>query len=200
MNGTPLDLRSLPTQPTGRSAPEVWGVMGLVLIEAVVFIGAMASYFHLRLRNAAWPPTGIEYPELLLPTLNTLLLVLTAIPVWWAVRDFRRGSPSTAWTLVLGMLMLAVFAGLKVYEYSHKPWGGTAHAYASAVLLMTGLHLVHVSAVVFKTGVIYAYIRSGRVEPRRPAPLEANAVYWYFVILIWLPLYATIYLSPHVLP
>jgi cytochrome c oxidase subunit III len=196
-----LDLRALPTAPSGRSAPEIWGVAGLVTIEAIVFIGAVASYFHLRLQNPAWPPAGIEDPEVLLPTLNTVLLALTAIPAWLAVRGLRKGDTGTArWLLPVGMLMLVVFIGLKVYEYSHKPWGATSHAYGSMVMLMTGLHLAHVGAVVLKTGVVFSYIRSGRIDPGRPAPLEGNALYWYFVILIWLPLYATIYLSPHVLP
>lgn len=196
-----LDLRRLPTQPAARSAPEIFGVLGLVTIEAIVFIGAIASYFHLRLQNPAWPPAGIDDPDLLLPTLNTLLLTLTALPVWLALRAYRQRNESTArWALPLGMAMLIVFMGLKIYEYSHKPWNGTTHAYGSGVMLMTGLHLAHVAAVVLKTGVVYAYMRTDRITPRRAAPLEANAVYWYFVILIWLPLYATIYLSPHVLP
>lgn len=198
---TTVDLRHLPTQPPGKSAPEILGVAGLVAIEAVVFLGAIASYFHLKIQNPAWPPSGIEDPELLLPTLNTVLLILTAAPAWLAVRGFRRGDTGPArWALPVGMLMLVAFIAIKVYEYSHKPWGATTHAYGSAVMLMTGLHIAHVSAVVLKTAVVYTYIRGGRIEPRRMAPLEANAVYWYFVILIWLPLYTTIYLSPHLLP
>lgn len=201
MSTPALDLRQLPTQPRGKSAPEIWGVAGLVTIEGVVFLGAIASYFHLKLQNPSWPPTGIEDPELLLPTLNTVLLILTALPAWLSVRAVRQGRTGPAeWALPLGMLMLVLFMAVKVWEYTHKPWGATSHAYGSIVLLMTGLHLVHVGAVVLKTGVVYAYLRSDRVEPRRPAPLQGNALYWYFVILIWLPLYTTIYLSPHLLP
>lgn len=201
MTDSALDLRRLPTQPSGKSAPEIWGVAGLVTIEAVVFLGAIASYFHLKLQNPAWPPAGIEDPEILLPTLNTVLLILSALPAWLAVRSFRQGKVGPArWALPLGMLMLLVFMAVKIYEYSHKPWGATSHAYGSIVMFMTGLHLTHVGAVVLKTAVVYSHVRSGRVEPRRPAPLEGNALYWYFVIAIWLPLYATIYLSPHLLP
>lgn len=201
MTGRPLDLADLPTRPRGRAAPEWWGILALVVIEAIVFTGAIASYFHLKLGNPEWPPRGIGDPELLLPTINTLLLVLTALPVWYAVRAFHRGEERPARiALPVGMGMLVVFLALKTWEYAHKPWGATSHAYGSIVMLMTGLHMAHVAAVVLKTGVVHAYVRSGRVEPDRPAPLEANALYWYFVILIWLPLYATIYLSPHVLP
>lgn len=196
----PMDLRALPTQPSGTSAPEIWGVLGLVTIEGIVFIGAIASYFHLKLQNPSWPPAGIEDPEVLLPTLNTVLLALTAIPAWLSVRGLRRGDERPArWALPVGMLMLVAFMALKVYEYSHKPWGATTHAYGSVVMLMTGLHLAHVGAVVLKTAVVYTYLQTDRIEPRRASPLDANVIYWYFVILIWLPLYTTIYLSPRLL-
>lgn len=201
MNGAALDVRALPTRPRGPQAPEWWGIMLLVWIEAVVFIGAMASYIHLKLRNAEWPPPGIDTPELLLPSLNTLLLVLSALPIWLAVRAYRRGRTGPAKVgLPVGMVMLVVFLALKLWEYSHKPWAASTHAYGSIVMLMTGLHMAHVTAVLLKTGVIRGYLATGRIEPDRPAPLEANAVYWYFVVLIWLPLYTIIYLSPHVLP
>lgn len=201
MTDLALDVRTLPTRPHGATAPEWWGIMALVCIEAVVFIGAIASYFHFKVRNPAWPPPGIDAPELLLPTLNTLLLVLSAVPIGLALRSFRRGRAGPArLALPVGMGILVVFLALKLWEYTHKPWGATTHAYGSIVMLMTGLHIAHVTAVVLKTVVIHAYLRSGRIEPDRPAPLEANAVYWYFVVLVWLPLYATIYLSPRLLP
>ena len=199
--GPVLDVRTLPTRASGATAPEWWGILALVVIEGIVFTGAIVSYFHLELRNAAWPPPGIEPSDLLLPSVNTALLVATAVPVWLAVKAFHHGRIRPAvWGLPVGVAMLVAFLAIKTWEYAHKPWGATTHAYGSIVLLMTGLHMVHVTAVVLKTVVIHAYIRSGRIEPDRPAPLEANALYWYFVILVWLPLYATIYLSPHVLP
>lgn len=200
MNGEVLDLRRLPSRPKGVDAPEWWGIMALVVIEATVFTAAIASYFHLKLRNPEWPPPGIHDPELLMPTLNTLLLILSAVPAWLSVRGMRKDSERPARIgLPVGIGMLAVFLALKIYEYAGKPWGATTHAYGSMVMFMSGLHMAHVGAVIIKTSVIYTYLRTGRIEPDRPAPLEANAAYWYFVILVWLPLYATIYLSPRFL-
>jgi len=196
-----FDLRSLPTQPGGRSSPEIAGISSLIVIEAVVFIGMIASYFHLRLQNAEWPPPGVEEPELLLASLNTVLLVLTAVPAVISVRALRGGRAGPARiALPIGVAMLVAFGAIKVYEYWDKAHLALEHAYGSMILLMTGLHLVHVTAVVLKTGVVWVYLRQRRIEPRRAAPLQANALYWYFVILVWLPLYATIYLSPRVLP
>jgi cytochrome c oxidase subunit III len=201
MNGGVLDVRKLPAHPTGINAPEWWGIVGLVVIEAIVFTGAMASYFHLKVVNDAWPPAFIGKPELLLPSLNTLILLLSTVPVYLGVRHMKRGSGRTALIgMPIAMVMLVVFLGLKIYEYAGHDWGVASHAYGSAVMLMTGLHMAHVGAVILKTAVIIVYLRTGRIEPRRMVPLEANAVYYYFVAGIWVPLYATIYLAPHLLP
>jgi cytochrome c oxidase subunit III len=201
MNGGTLDVRELPAHPSGIDAPEWWGIVGLVVIEAIVFTGAMASYFHLKVVNDAWPPAIIGAPDLLLPSLNTLLLLLSTVPVWLGVRAMKRGSEHTARIgLPIAMLMLSVFLGLKIYEYAGHDWGASTHAYGSIVMLMTGLHMAHVGAVILKSGVILQYLRSGRIEPGRAVPLEANAVYYYFVAGIWVPLYATIYLAPNFLP
>jgi cytochrome c oxidase subunit III len=196
-----LDLRKLPAHPTGIDAPEWWGIVGLVVIEAIVFTGAMASYFHLKVVNDAWPPAFIGEPDLLLPTLNTFLLLLSTIPGLARRAGHEAGQrPDRPLGLPIAMGMLVVFLGLKIYEYAGHDWGVSTHAYGSIVMLMTGLHMAHVGAVVLKSGVILQYLRSGRIEPRRAVPLEANAVYYYFVAGIWVPLYATIYLAPHLLP
>lgn len=201
MNGATLDVRKLPAHPMGVDSPEWWGIVGLVVIEAIVFTGAMASYFHLKVVNEAWPPALIGEPELLLPTLNTLLLLLSTIPVWLGVRQMKRGSDRTARTgLPIAMAMLTVFLGLKIYEYAGHDWGVATHAYGSIVMLMTGLHMAHVGAVILKSAVILRYLHTGRIEPERAVPLEANAIYYYFVAGIWVPLYATIYLAPNFLP
>jgi cytochrome c oxidase subunit III len=196
-----MDLRKLPRHPMGIDSPEWWGIVGLVVIEAVVFIGGMASYFHLKTVNDAWPPAFIGQPDLLLPTVNTLILLASVIPVWLGVRHMKRGSDRAARIgLPIAMFMLLVFLGLKIYEYAGNDWGVTSHAYGSIVMLMTGLHMAHVAAVGLKSGVILQYIHSGRIDPDRAVPLEANAVYYYFVAGIWIPLFATIYLAPHLLP
>jgi cytochrome c oxidase subunit III len=201
MNGATLDLRRLPAHPTGPASPEWWGILVLVVIEGVVFTGAMASYFHLKVVNDAWPPAVIDRPELLLPTLNSLILLLSTVPIWIGVRHMKRGSDRAARVgLPIAMAMLVVFMGLKVYEYAGNDWGAATHAYGSIVMLMTGLHMAHVGVVILKSAVILQYVRTRRIEPSRAVPLEANAVYYYFVAGIWVPLYATIYLAPYLLP
>jgi cytochrome c oxidase subunit III len=201
MNGGTINVRELPVHPKGHDSPEWWGIVSLVVIEAVVFTGAMASYFHLKVVNDLWPPPIIDKPELLLPTANTMLLLLSVVPIWIGVHQMRKGSERMARIgMPIAMVMLVVFLGLKIYEYAGNPWGASTHAYGSIVMLMTGLHMAHVGAVILKSGVILQYLHAGRIEPERMEAMEANAVYYYFVAGIWIPLYATIYLAPHLLP
>jgi heme/copper-type cytochrome/quinol oxidase subunit 3 len=76
-----LDVRTLPSSPGGRMSAEWWGIAGLIVIEGMVFIALVVSYFHLGQRNPSWPPPGIEAPHVPVATLNTLLLLASAAPI-----------------------------------------------------------------------------------------------------------------------
>ncbi|HSJ64650.1 MAG TPA: cytochrome c oxidase subunit 3 [Gemmatimonadaceae bacterium] len=192
-----LDVRTLPSSPGGRMSAEWWGIAGLIVIEGMVFIALVVSYFHLGQRNPSWPPPGIEAPHVPLATLNTLLLIASAAPIWLAARTLSRGSERAAkLALASGIVLLAVFLGIKLYEYLTLPWGPRTHAYGSVVFAMSGLHMVHVFAVLVKSSVVLVYIHQRRIDPERRAALDANALYWYFVIAVWLPLYGAIYWAP----
>jgi len=197
MNGA-LDVRTLPSSPGGRKSAEWWGVAVLVVIEGMVFIALIVSYFHLKGRNPSWPPAGIEAPHIPLATANTLLLVASLLPIWLATRALRNQSErTTKIALASGIGLLAVFLGIKLYEYITLPYGPLTHAYGSVVFTMSGLHMAHVFAVLVKSSVVLTYVHQGRVDPDRRAALDSNALYWYFVVAVWLPLYGAIYWSPH---
>jgi cytochrome c oxidase subunit III len=196
-----LDLRQLPDQATGPDAPEWWGIMGLVLIEGVVFIAATGSYFHLKTVNEDWPPAIIGAPDLLLPTLATLVLLLGVVPMWLAARGMGNGSVREAkLALPAAMALTLVYLGITLYDRAGQDWGVTTHAYGSMAIFMSSLHVAHGLAVVLMSAVVLQYIHVRRIEPHRPMGLHVAAIYYYFVagtsVLAW----ATLYLSPHVLP
>lgn len=189
----------LPVGASDRSAPEWWGMAALILIEAVVFTGLIVSYFHFRTGSLDWPQGGISTPDLLLPTLNTLILIASAAPIWWGERAIKRGEArKLRMGLFAGQMLLAVFLVLKVVEYSGYDYNWTTNAYGSVVWTMTGLHVAHVGAVMLKSGAIGVLALRGYFTAERHVAITTNALYWYFVVGIWLPLYTTIYLSPRV--
>ena len=175
-----------------------WGMVGLITIETVVVSGLIAMYFYLKLYNPAWPPEDIDPPHLLLPSINTLVLLASGEPMRIADqggKHERRGQlligQATALTLAV------VFLSLKWFEYSGYDYDWTTHAYGSMVYAITIFHAGHVISVVLKGLVVFAMAVRGMFTRERRLALEVNGLYWQFVVIIWLPLFATLYVVPY---
>lgn len=69
-----LHLADLPGVLPQRPHPLWFGIVGLIAIESTVFASFLAVYFYLGMSNERWPPADVGQPQLLLPTLNVLLL------------------------------------------------------------------------------------------------------------------------------
>jgi len=183
--------------------PPFWpGMILLIVIEAVVFAALIASYFYIRAGSAEWPQQGLDRPDLLLPTLNTVILLASSIPIWWGDRGIKKGNQKQlkiGWAL--GAIIGAVFLALKIYEYGSLSYayGWERSAYTSLVWTIVGYHAVHVFALLLKTLVVGALALKNHYNEERNAAVQVNGLYWHFVVLVWLPLYATLYLSPYLL-
>lgn len=191
---------TLPSLVNGSRSVGWWGIVFLILIEVVVIASMIASYFYLRSGAPSWPAGGIEPPELLLPSINTAILLACALPVYWSTRSIRRGKRTQFLIgLAVAIALGSLFLYLKYVEYSDKGYNWSANAYASIVWTMTGFHIAHVTAVILKSLAIGAVGLEGFFDERRHVAAEGNAIYWYFVIAIWIPLFLTIYVSPRLL-
>jgi heme/copper-type cytochrome/quinol oxidase subunit 3 len=63
--------------------PGSWGMAMLILTEATLFVYLLASYVYLRHANARWPAAGLECPDLLVASINTVILLASSLPMWW---------------------------------------------------------------------------------------------------------------------
>jgi cytochrome c oxidase subunit III len=197
---TALDVRDLPTTPHGPNVPIWWGIIGLIVVEIVVFASLVSSYFYLKVHAAEWPPGGVKKPELLLPTINAFVLILSSGPMYWGEKAIREGRQKPLKFGLIGSIFLALlFLGLKVYEYRDTEYFWYSHAYGSVIWAITGFHSAHVLALVLKTIVIAVLAWRGYFTKEYHVPVEVNGFYWHFVVLIWIPLYATMYLSPYLM-
>lgn len=186
-----------PPHPMGQKAPTWWGFLLLIAIELTVFGGLIAIYYYLKLYNPEFPPASIDKPELFLPTLNTVILLASGVAMFLAGRGIRHGRQLQlkAWKSV-ALALAIVFLVIKYIEYSGYDYDWSTHAYGSIVWTMTGFHVGHVLAVVLKTFVVLAMALRNMFTPQRHLAVQVNGIYWYFVVLIWLPLYFTIYIVP----
>jgi heme/copper-type cytochrome/quinol oxidase subunit 3 len=197
---TIIPPEALPANLSDKRAPVWWGMVLMIAIEATVFGALIAGYFYLKVGSAAWPPAGITPPDLLLPSVNAGLLFLSSLPVWWADRGIREGKVGQLKLgLAIGFVMGLAFLVLKYIEYSSKEYSWSTNAYGSIVWTITGFHSAHVVVLLIKTLVVEVLAFRGYFSERRNIGVQVNGLYWHFVVLAWVPLFATIYLSPHFL-
>jgi cytochrome c oxidase subunit III len=192
-----LDVSALPPGAFGSRAVTFWGTLGIVVIESTVFALAIAAYFYLVTRTPAWPPHGLAAPDLRWGTLNTVVLLGSLIPNELARRAGEHVDLRGVRIWMVVCLAFAVgFNLIRVYEFRHLNVTWDRDAYGSIVWLLLGLHTTHIVTDFLDSSVLTALMFIGPIEEHRFVDVEENAVYWYFVVLAWLPIYGVIYWAP----
>lgn len=144
---------------------------------------------------AAWPPGNVEtFDPWHLPLMNTLILLLSGTTVTWAhhalVEGNREGLKKGLWvTVILGFL----FSCLQAYEYSHAAFSFSENIYSSAFYMATGFHGFHVIVGTIFLAVCLGRAYKGHFKPEQHFGFEAAAWYWHFVDVVWIFLFAVIY-------
>jgi len=195
-----LDVSMLAPGGFGYRSLMWWGTLGIVFIEGTVFALAIGAYFYLRSRVPTWPPDGVAPPDLRWGTLNLIILLASAVPNELAKKaaehiDLRKVR---LWLVVCVLFGLA-FNAVRAYEFARLNVLWNTDAYGSIVWMLLGLHTVHIATDVADTCVLTALMFIGPVEEKRFVDVEENAVYWYFVVATWLPIYGVIYWAPRLI-
>jgi cytochrome c oxidase subunit 3 len=150
-------------------------------------------------RFKQFPPDGVTtFDPFHLPLMNTLVLLLSGTTVTWAHHALQHGDMKGAklglWiTILLGL----AFTALQVLEYSHAGFTFDGTLYGSAFYMATGFHGAHV--VIGTIFLIVCLIRmyAGNLTPKKHLGFEFAAWYWHFVDVVWLFLFAFVYVTPY---
>jgi len=133
-----------------------------------------------------------------LPLLNTLILLLSGTTVTWAhhalINNDREGLK---WGLICTVALGALFTCVQAYEYGHAAFAFKAdnggNIYGSTFFMATGFHGFHVLVgTIFLTVCLFRAL-AGHFTPEKHFGFEAAAWYWHFVDVVWLFLFACIY-------
>jgi heme/copper-type cytochrome/quinol oxidase subunit 3 len=191
-----LDVRGLPSFGFSHSSLMWWGTAGLMAIESTVFAVAVIMYFYLRSHADAWPMSA-RPPDLAWGTINTVVLVLSAVPNHFAKRAAERlDRRGVQLWLTICLAFAFVFLVVRGFEMAALNVRWDASAYGSIVWLLMVLHTVHLVTDTWDTTVLDVLFFTGPLEGRRYVDVSENALYWYFVVLSWLPIYAVVYVAP----
>jgi len=191
------DLSELPLHGMGSASPTWWGTLAFMLIEGTGFALVIGVYLYLASLASTWP-LGAPLPSLGPGTALTLLLLVSLIPNillsrWADQGDLRKVRIGLVVMSVLGAVPLV----LRWFEFPalHVSWD--SNAYGSITWTMLGLHTTHIFTDLADTLVLAAlmFTRHGDNQ-RRFGDVQDNAMYWNFVVLTWLPIYACLYWVP----
>ena len=170
------------------------GVRLGILSEVMLFGGLFTAYFVIRAETGGWPPPGQERPELIIPALNTLLLVSSSFTMQWAVRSVGHGNLSTMRRgLLLTIVLGTVFIGIQAYEFATNGFGLSDGVFGSTFYTLTGFHGAHVLAGLGLLWIVFNRARRGLISADRHTEVEATSYYWHFVDVVWVFLFSTVY-------
>lgn len=181
-----------------------YGVILFITSEVMFFFAWFWSFFKHALYPSSvdtvggvWPPVGVEtFDAFHLPLINTLILLLSGSAATWAhhaiVHDNDRKTMAKA--LLIAVLLGAVFTVFQAYEYSHAAFGFSDSIYGANFFMATGFHGAHVLIGTVFLLVCLVRARAGDFTAERHIGFEAAAWYWHFVDVVWLFLFAAVYI------
>jgi cytochrome c oxidase subunit 3 len=203
MQGSTLDSVELNAHPTAiASAHEahpdhrLFGLLVFLAAEGMIFLGLFSAYLTFRAVYPSWPPIGTPERELLLPGINTLVLIASSFVIHKADTAIKKSNVAGLrfWFLVTAV-MGAVFLAGQIYEYNHLEFGLKTNLYASTFYVLTGFHGLHVFfGLCLILAVLWRSLKPGHYSQNHHFGVEAAELYWHFVDVVWIILFILLYL------
>jgi cytochrome c oxidase subunit 3 len=209
MSTPTLDVAELPPDTMDHRSPIWWGNLLMIVIESMMFALLIGAYFYLRGTNAQWPPPqsnraiGIfdTNPSLFWPTINLAVILVSSIPMILADRAaLRLACGSVMWGVGLTILIGLVAIGLRFApfgEFAALNFRWDDNAYGSITWIIVGLHLLHLIVGTCENGIMFAWMARHGLDQKHARDIRVTAVYWYWIVGLWILLYAIVYLGPH---
>jgi len=166
--------------------------------EAAIFCSFFAALIYARVHAKAWPPEGMPHFEILVPAVNTFILLFSSVTLHLghaAVERNRRDGviASILMTISLG----AIFLCGQAYEYGFlngSAFNIKSGIFGSTFFMLTGFHGLHVLIGLIFLNVVYGAVLRGRITPQQHFPFKAASWYWHFVDAVWIFVFSIVYL------
>lgn len=191
---------------TGDHTPVVqiglrYGVVLFIVSEIMFFAAWFWSFFKHALYpmpaiDNSWPPPGVEtFDPWHLPLINTLILLCSGCAATWAHHAIahENNREHLKYGLWLAVLLGVLFTAFQAYEYSHAQFGFAGNIYGANFFMATGFHGFHVLIGTIFLGVCLWRVYLGHFTQEQHVGFETAAWYWHFVDVVWLFLFASIY-------
>ena len=198
----------------GRKEPITNSMLGFILFiasEVMFFGGLFAAYFIARADNVQWPPhhlleelkaageassASAEFHlELLLPLIATCLLVTSSFTIQYSVMQIAKGNRTgMIWFLFISLVLGVIFLIMQMYDYAQLEFTARDTIFGTTFYVLTGFHGAHVAGGAIFMIVVLVRGLGGQFSAKHHEAVEACSLYWHFVDVVWIILFATIYI------
>ena len=199
-----VDLR--PAAAEGMRQRELTSAIGMMVALgswAMMFGAVFFMYVALRAQAVSWPPPGLDPLPLLLPTINTAVIVGSSVTLARALRELRIGAHQGSWrwmllTFTLGVTFVVLQCVLwrNVYVAGVTPNTGVL---GTVFYALTVLHAVHVVAGVgvlaYLLVIARRSLRGAAQMERRVISLRLCGMFWHFVDAVWIVMFVGLFLT-----
>ena len=183
-----------------------YGVILFITSEVMFFVAWFWSFFKNALYPHApgeagvpgvWPPVGIEtFDPWHLPFINTLILLASGCFCTWAHHALAHENDrkGLVWGLAGAIALGALFTYFQAYEYGHAQFAFDGNVYGANFFMATGFHGFHVLVGTLFLAICLIRALRGQMSQENHLGFEAAAWYWHFVDVVWLFLFAAVYI------
>jgi cytochrome c oxidase subunit III len=195
-----IDVSDTPTIVFGRRAVTWWSTVAFIAIEATTLVICVVTYLYIRKNFHHWPPPPLRVPDLIRPTISVAFLALTNIPNYWLhqkVRQMDKGGARVGFLLMSALIAIAVV--LRVYDFRDINAHWDTNAYASAAWITIAFHSTLLFLQALEIWVFTALFWFGPLEGKHFSDADDNCTYWYFMSLVWIPIYMLLYWTPRLI-
>jgi cytochrome c oxidase subunit 3 len=190
------DVSALPDAGFGPRTVLWWGLLGFIMIEGGGFALAAGAYFFLMSHTSPWPPTPLP-PPLFWGTVFTAVMVLSEIPnVFTSRAAHKQDERGVRLGLIAASVFGVVLMVIRWLEFGALNVRWDDNAYGSIVWALLVLHTTHVITDLADTIGITIFCFTHEVDTNRFSDVADNCLYWHFVLVAWLPMYALVYWAP----
>ena len=185
-----------------------------LLSDTFIFGSFLSSYMAVRLTTTVpWPNTstvfalhvgGTEVPLLLIAIMTFILISSSGTMAMGVSAAYKKQRVKTGVLILLTALGGLSFVGMQAFEWTKliteegiRPWGNEygSHQFGGFFFMITGFHGLHVSIGVIYLSIIAKRVFEGRYERLDDYQIvEVAGLYWHFVDLVWIFIFAFFYL------
>ena len=184
------------------------GMWFFLFTEILFFGGMFLLYAVFRSQYARAFHDAARGEDLLLGTINTVILLTSSFTIALAVAAVKRGEQVLSSRLQLATILLGLaFLAVKVFEWKAKivlgiypdspvllSLGKGEILFFGLYYMMTGLHGLHVLIGCILIAFTFSFTRHETINRGDFARLENTGLYWHFVDIVWIYLYPLFYL------